>query len=67
MSDNKHYNLCVPTEFTKKGETESKTSFTKVGVMFESARENGEKIFNIRLDFPVGATELVAFEPKSDS
>ena len=37
----------------------------KSAEMFENTnRETGEVYFNIRLDFPVGATELLAFPPK---
>jgi len=34
-------------------------------VMFENRNsETGEVYFTVRLDFPVGATELLAFPPK---
>ena len=58
-----HYNLTVPVKFDDNG-TE-KTRYQRVGVLFENTRQgSGEKVFSIRLDFPVGVTELVAFTPK---
>jgi hypothetical protein len=58
-----HYPLTVPVKYDDNG-TE-KTRYQRVGVLFENTRQNSdEKIFSIKLDFPVGATELVAFEPK---
>jgi uncharacterized protein (DUF736 family) len=58
-----HYILTVPVTY-KDGTTE-KTSFRRVGVVFENTRENGDTCLSLKLDFPVGATELVAFLPKA--
>ena len=55
----KHYNATVAHEGA-----DGKTRFTKVGVLFENRKENGEVIYNLKLDFPVGVTELVMFAPK---
>ena len=42
-----------------------KTSFRRVGAVFENTKsETGETFLSIKLDFPVGVTELVAFQPK---
>lgn len=58
-----HYTLTVPVKFDDNGI--DKTRYQRVGVVFENTRQGtGEKILSIRLDFPVGATELVAFTPK---
>ncbi|WP_253261486.1 MULTISPECIES: hypothetical protein [unclassified Roseobacter] len=55
-----HYPISVP--ITGKDGT---TRYRRVGVMFENTqRESGEIFFTIKLDFPVGATELLAFPPK---
>ena len=55
-----HYTLHVPVD----GKDNVKR-YPRVGVMFQNLnRETGEVYFNIRLDFPVGATELLAFPPK---
>ena len=36
-----------------------------MGALFENhKRDTGEVYYTIRLDFPVGATEMVAFQPK---
>lgn len=60
-----HYTLTVPVKFDDNGT--DKTRYQRVGAIFENTRQGtGEKIFSIKLDFPVGATELVAFTPKSD-
>ena len=58
------YTLTVPVEYTTKDGAQ-RTTYRRVGVVFENAhRETGETILSIRLDFPVGATELVAFPPR---
>ena len=58
-----HFNLTVPVEGTG-----GKTRYTRVGVMFENTRkETGEIFYSIKLDFPIGATELVAFPPKAEN
>lgn len=59
MSKKTHYNATVAHEGK-----DGKTRFTKVGVLFENTKDDGEKIFNLKLDFPVGVTELVIFSPK---
>ena len=59
-----HYTLTVPTSYQDNGS--EKRRYTRVGVMFENTRrETGEVVYSIKLDFPVGATELVAFVPKA--
>lgn len=57
------YNLTAPVTFTQNGTT--KTRYTRVGTVFENTREDGSKCLSVKLDFPVGATELVAFEPRA--
>lgn len=58
------YILTVPVKYEDNG-TE-KTKFTRVGAVFENERtETGEVYLNIKLDFPVAVTELVAFQPKA--
>ena len=57
-----HYTVCVPVTYTKDGE--EKKSFRRVGAAFEnSRRDTGEVFLGIKLDFPVGAMELVCFPP----
>ncbi|KIT14755.1 hypothetical protein [Jannaschia aquimarina] len=56
------YNLTVPVTFTQNGE--EKTRYQRVGTIFENIRDNGDTILSVKLDFPVGATELVGFVPK---
>ena len=59
-----HYVLTVPTTFDDNG-TE-KRRYSRVGVMFQNHRKDtGEVVYSLKLDFPVGATELVAFTPKA--
>lgn len=59
-----HYSLCVPVTYKENG-TE-KTSFRRVGALFQNTRrESGEVFYSIKLDFPVGVTEFVAFPPKA--
>ena len=57
------YNLTAPVAFVQNGE--QKTRYTRVGTIFENLREDGSKCLSVKLDFPVGATELVAFEPRA--
>lgn len=60
-----HYTLTVPVKFDADDGTQ-KTSFRRVGAVFENTRrDTGEVFLSIKLDFPVGATELVAFPPKA--
>ena len=55
-----HYTLTVPV----KGKDDV-TRYPRVGVMFRNThRETGDEMFSLKLDFPVGVTELVAFPPK---
>ena len=55
-----HYTLHVPVE----GKDNIKR-YPRVGVLFHNHNsETGEEYFTIKLDFPVGATELLAFPPK---
>lgn len=55
-----HYTLHVPVEGTDKVKR-----YPRVGVLFRNHNnETGEEYFTIKLDFPVGATELLAFPPK---
>ena len=57
------YTLFVPVEYQKAGRTEK--SYRRVGAAFENTRrDTGETFLSIKLDFPVGVTELVAFQPK---
>ena len=57
------YILTVPVEFQANGA--AKTAYRRVGAVFENAkRDTGETFLSIKLDFPVGATDLVAFQPK---
>ena len=58
------YTLTVPVVIkTKTGE--EKTTYRRVGVMFENFKKSdGEKYFTIKTDFPVAVDEMVAFELK---
>lgn len=59
-----HYTLCVP--FTYNDDGTKRTSYPKVGAVFENHRQDtGEPYLFIKLDFPVGATEFIAFRPRS--
>ena len=60
------YTLNVPHTYTKDGK--EITKYTQVGSVFENTRQDGsgEKILSIKLNFPVGATELVAFTPRAN-
>ena len=54
-----HYTLVVPV--TRGG----KTFYNRVGVMFENfSKDTGEPYYKMQLDYPVGATELLAFPPR---
>ncbi len=45
--------------------TDDKTRYPRVGVLFENHnRETGEVYYTIKLDFPVGVTEMIAFPPR---
>lgn len=57
-----HYIINAPIKYTDDAGNE-KTSFRRVGVAFENARrETGETFLSLKLDFPIGVTELVAFQ-----
>ena len=53
-----YYRVTVPVEGR-----DGKTRFRPVGVMFPQ-RDGAKSAFTLKLDFPVGVTELVLFEPK---
>ena len=54
------YNVTVPVEYTRNGQTQRR--FTKVGAAFVNTRKDtGEEFLSIKLDFPIGATELVGW------
>ena len=56
-----HYTITAPC--TGK---DDKTRYPRVGVLFENHnRETGEVYYTIKLDFPIGVTEMVAFPPRS--
>ena len=56
-----HYTVTLPVTGR-----DSVQRYPRVGVMFENHnRETGEVYYTIKLDFPMGATELVAFPPRS--
>ena len=58
------YTLHVPVEYTTR-DGGRKTAYRRVGAVFENTRrDTGETILSIKLDFPVGATEMVAFPPR---
>ena len=57
------YNLTAPVTYVQNGE--QKTRYTRVGTIFENTREDGSTCLSVKLDFPVGATEMVAFEPRA--
>lgn len=60
---NVRYVATVPITYKKDGA--DVTKFRKVGSMFENTRrETGEVFYSLKLDFPVGVTELVMFPPK---
>lgn len=58
------YTLTVPVKFTKDGKEQ--TTFRPVGAIFENTKtDTGETLLSIKLDFPVGVTDLVALRPKA--
>ncbi|WP_299212150.1 hypothetical protein [uncultured Tateyamaria sp.] len=60
-----NYILTVPVTYKSNGS--EKTSYRRVGAVFENQkRGTGETVLSIKLDFPVGATELVAFLPSQN-
>ena len=44
---------------------DGKTRFRRVGAAFHN-RDGSKAAMSIKLDFPVGSTEFVLFEPRSD-
>lgn len=59
-----NYTLTVPVKFTK--DEKEQTAFRRVGAVFENTKnDTGETFLTIKLDFPVGVTELVAFQGKA--
>ena len=55
-----HYNVVVPYVVG------DKTHYTKVGALFENVSQaTNETFYKLVLDFPVGATELLAFPPRA--
>ncbi|MYG26979.1 MAG: hypothetical protein F4213_13310 [Boseongicola sp. SB0677_bin_26] len=58
-----HYNVVVPVEGG-----DGKIRYRRVGALFENVnRESGETFYKLKLDFPVGATEFLAFPPRPDN
>jgi len=55
-----YYTVTAPVEGR-----DGKTRFRRVGVMFQQ-KDGAKSAFNIKLDFPIGATELVLFAPSDD-
>ena len=59
-----HYVVTVPVKYDDNGS--DKTRFQRVGAMFRNTRnDDGSEFFSIKLDFPVGVSELVMFPPSS--
>ncbi len=57
-----HYNVTVPI----KGK-DARTHYRRVGAMFVNHNRNtGEVYYTIKLDFPVGTTEMLAFPPRAE-
>lgn len=57
-------NVTVPTKYTKKGSDEESTQFTNVGSAFLNEKDGEITSISVKLNFPVGATELVLLPPK---
>lgn len=55
-----YYTVTVPVEGK-----DNKTRYRRVGVAFRN-RDGAKAAMSIKLDFPVGATEFVLFEPRAD-
>ena len=59
-----HFALYVPVEYTTR-DGAAKTTYRRVGAVFQNAKsDTGETYLSVQLDFPVGATKLVAFQPR---
>lgn len=59
-----HYIATTPVTYKDDRGTE-KTSFRRIGVMFQNTRrDTGEIFYSLKLDFPVGVTDIVLFPPK---
>lgn len=60
-----HEKIYVPVKFTDSEGTE-RTSYRIVGTLFENHRRGTAEVYHtIKLDFPVGVTEMVAFPPRA--
>lgn len=57
-------NVTVPTKFTKKGDDGETTQFTNVGSAFINEKDGEITSISVKLNFPVGASELVLLPPK---
>ncbi|MGH1355992.1 MAG: hypothetical protein ACRBBS_13035 [Thalassovita sp.] len=53
------FNAVIPVEGS-----DGKTRYTRVGTLWQNEKD-GQTFFKLDLDFPVGATEILAFPPKS--
>lgn len=59
-----NYIITVPVTYKDKS-GKDQTSYRRVGMAFENTKKDtGETFLSLKLDFPVGVTELVAFQPK---
>lgn len=59
-----HYTLTVPVKYDDNGI--EKTTYRRIGAVFENTkRDTGETFLTLKLDFPVGVMELVAFQPSA--
>ncbi len=55
-----YYYVVVPVT---RGE---RTFYSRVGALFENRnKETGETYYTVQLDYPVGATKLLAFPPRA--
>ena len=58
----KRFDLMVPVQY--KGS--AKPAYRRVGAVFENQKkDSGETYLTVKLDFPVGVMEMVAFPAKS--
>lgn len=56
-----HYTVVVPVT----SEGGERTFYRRVGALFENHhKDTGEIYYSIVLDFPVGATQMLAFPPR---
>ncbi len=62
-----HFTITIPVEIKDRNGGDPRTAYRRVGALFENhKRDTGEVYYTIRLDFPVGATEMIAFQPKPE-